>query len=357
MKGIGWGEITKMKKKIIKGVYFEITSKCNLHCPYCYHGDKLNEVNSSSIMLDVYLKVIKDVVDLGGEFIHLSGGEPFLHNEIINFAKIAKYNNLEVKVSTNGTNLSSFETNELSLIDEISIAIDGVNADEHDSTRGSGSFSLVEKNLYKMKKGGIINKITLAIILRKNNYNKIVSFINYALKWNVLGINFDILHDSVNLKNNFFQKEQLNSSDVLAAQKEIEKCKARNNLKLDIVPPKNIGGDCPFYYDEPLLIRIDYNGNVFLCQGFCGDDFSVGNINQCTLKEILYSSNCNETLNFFKNRINLIEECQRCFLKNSFCKGGCVADAYYIQNDCLCTDGWCDVRMKKFAKQLLSHKR
>lgn len=73
-------------------------------------------------------------------------------------------------------------------------------------------------------------------------------------------------------------------------------------------------------------ISLNYDGKVYLCDSFNGDDkFCLGNIQEEKLINILNSSLVEE----FKNRkIEDIKECAECSNKN-ICLHGCVAKEYY----------------------------
>jgi pyruvate formate lyase activating enzyme len=88
------------------------TNNCNFKCPFCYNKD-LVFGNSESInkkdILD-YLEIRKGLI----EGLVISGGEPFLQNDLIDFIREVKEIGYLIKIDTNGT----FPKKILELIDE-----------------------------------------------------------------------------------------------------------------------------------------------------------------------------------------------------------------------------------------------
>ena len=72
----------------------ELTSKCNERCIHCYipHEDKLYNIDNN-----LYFQTIKQLKDIGIISISLSGGEPMLHPNFLEFLKYAQDSDFYVK--------------------------------------------------------------------------------------------------------------------------------------------------------------------------------------------------------------------------------------------------------------------
>ena len=70
----------------IVGVYCEITSRCNQHCPYCYNEKYSKEF--SELTIDDIKKIAKELDLLHISGVTLSGGEPFLHSDLYNVLEV-----------------------------------------------------------------------------------------------------------------------------------------------------------------------------------------------------------------------------------------------------------------------------
>ena len=76
---------------------------CNLRCPYCHNADLvLRPQTLPAFPLDYFvdfMKVRKDWL----EGICVTGGEPLIHEDIAEFFRVIKKQNLLIKLDTNGT--------------------------------------------------------------------------------------------------------------------------------------------------------------------------------------------------------------------------------------------------------------
>lgn len=80
-------------------LHFELTNKCNLRCKHCYNIDYLTS-DASELSFDEIKKIIDIAKSLGCNDIGLSGGEPFMHKDIM---KIIDYvSEYPIHILTNG---------------------------------------------------------------------------------------------------------------------------------------------------------------------------------------------------------------------------------------------------------------
>lgn len=98
------------------------TIGCNFKCPFCYNKNlvegKLKEISEDEIFL--YLKKRQGLVD----GVAITGGEPLIQKDIIDFIKKIKSLNYLVKLDTNGTNPEKLkELIDKKLIDYVSMDI------------------------------------------------------------------------------------------------------------------------------------------------------------------------------------------------------------------------------------------
>ncbi|MEG0994577.1 MAG: anaerobic ribonucleoside-triphosphate reductase activating protein [Bacilli bacterium] len=100
------------------------TQGCDFRCPFCQNSDLLNNNNAESIISEeevfLYLKKRQNVLD----GICISGGEPLLQKDILDFIKKIKALGFKVKLDTNGNSPSKLkELLDLSLIDYVAMDI------------------------------------------------------------------------------------------------------------------------------------------------------------------------------------------------------------------------------------------
>ena len=92
-------------------VALEITGRCNLNCKYCF-SDKCNK--------DMHLSDVKKVLDQVDNMnvfeVCISGGEPFLHPNILEIFDYCSKKKFNVSIVTNGTLLDEKTIKELDKI-------------------------------------------------------------------------------------------------------------------------------------------------------------------------------------------------------------------------------------------------
>lgn len=74
-----------MSKNIIKSICWDITSRCNECCGFCYRNPNIKELD-----LDSNKIILKKLIDFGVDKISFVGGEPFLYTELFELLKWGK---------------------------------------------------------------------------------------------------------------------------------------------------------------------------------------------------------------------------------------------------------------------------
>lgn len=135
-------------------VQWHITDKCNLQCTHCYRNEKIEDLPLSD------LKVIADTVVEGlytmnvSPLIALSGGEPFLREDIFDLVAYLYEKGIKtIVVETNGTVITPHVIqllNEYSPpITAIQVSLDG-GPTINDQIRGKGAFKRAVRGLKRV---------------------------------------------------------------------------------------------------------------------------------------------------------------------------------------------------------------
>ena len=133
----------------------ELTSKCNERCIHCYipHEDKLYNIDDN-----LYYSVIKQLKDIGIISVSLSGGEPMLHPNFLEFLKYAQDSDFYVKVFTNLTLLNEEIIKQIMKNNRTSVYVSlySMNEVNHDAiTQMKGSFNKTKSNILKLIENNI----------------------------------------------------------------------------------------------------------------------------------------------------------------------------------------------------------
>lgn len=100
------------------------TTGCNFACPFCHNSGLVTKIDTSTLIsteeVIAHLKKRKGIIDA----IVISGGEPTLQPDLIDFIKSLRELDISIKLDTNGTNLPILkELVENNLIDYVAMDI------------------------------------------------------------------------------------------------------------------------------------------------------------------------------------------------------------------------------------------
>ncbi|MDD7315703.1 MAG: radical SAM protein [Bacilli bacterium] len=146
--------------------YFDYTSKCNMHCSYCYNRDNLNDITMPKNMVK---KVFDDFYDLGIMRVHLAGGEPTIDYEgLKNYLEYGNSKNMHISIATNGSMLNDdiCELLTKSNLISVSISIDSSIEEINDVKRGKQSFKRAYEGIIKLLKYKYKNHSNIEICIK-----------------------------------------------------------------------------------------------------------------------------------------------------------------------------------------------
>ena len=271
-----------MSKRFSK-IYIEITNYCNLACSFCSRDKRDKKEMSVSEFRDVIDKV-KDYTD--SIYLHVKG-EPLLHSKLDEILNICDENNMNVRITTNGTLLS--KRKELLLkhhIKQINISLHSENNNTNyyeDVFNVGDELSKKITIIYRIW----INKLSTKIV------DKIIE--HYKLK-----------------------------NDIIKKIKNDKNIKIKDNIYLDkdsefkwpkIDNKKSENGTC---LGTKSHIAILSNGIVTICCLDSDGIVNLGNIFNNSLSDILDSQLFQEINNGFKKNILVCDLCKSCTYRNRF---------------------------------------
>ena len=111
-----------------RSVELEITSKCNLYCTYCSHFSSEGDVGTE---LDTgeWCRFFEELGELGVMNVLLTGGEPFLREDIQEIIRGIVKNRMRFSANSNGACISDDLArflSQTSRCDQVQISIDGI---------------------------------------------------------------------------------------------------------------------------------------------------------------------------------------------------------------------------------------
>ena len=132
-------------------VKIKLTWQCNLRCKMCnvWRQDRENWLT-----LPVLQSLTDELVELGTQKIHLSGGEALLRSDIFEIIDTFSRRGMQVNLTTNGTLLSKEMAARLaeSGIRNVSVSLDGATPAVHDDLRGKGNWKRTLKGIRNLRR-------------------------------------------------------------------------------------------------------------------------------------------------------------------------------------------------------------
>lgn len=162
--------------------FIELTYKCNLRCIHCYRGEGVNSSCASNVFLEKerVIHLIDEIEHIGAVEVIFTGGEPFLHPNILDILKYATSKNFLVTVLTNGNYLSNIEkVKELKECDiyDIRVSIYGCEENHDVMTTIKGSYKRSIQALRNLNKTlGIGTAVYVVTRLNYVDHEKVINF-------------------------------------------------------------------------------------------------------------------------------------------------------------------------------------
>lgn len=273
----------------------ELTSKCNLMCPFCYNSSEYN-TNNNDLAPTVFTKLVEYIVKSGGIFqCIISGGEPTLVLEnFFELLDMLKKDGTSLALISNGAGINEENIDYYGRYDWdwVQISIDSSNSAKHDAIRGvSGTYEQAIKALSLLKEKDV--PLIIASVISDYNIKDMTELVELAIKHGAKEIIFSEVIPSGRASN---QKFELSKSNAVLYQNTITELKYK--YKNDIIVTKAASYKEQLLHSEkyvPLSCIVRPNGDVKLD---CVLPFVIGNISK------------ENFLNIWENAYRLVQSTQ-----------------------------------------------
>ena len=163
----------------------EITSRCNLRCRYCYFFEN-SALDYRELSTDEWLQFFDECGRCAIMNVTLSGGEPFMREDLTELIKGIIRNRMRFSILSNGSlvrdEMAAFIA-ESGRCDSIQISVDGSSGEIHDAYRGKGAFSGAIQGIRCLQQHGLETAVRITIHRRNVYYlEDIVRFLLEELK-------------------------------------------------------------------------------------------------------------------------------------------------------------------------------
>lgn len=303
-------------------VSWQITHRCNLRCTHC--TDYSNEEPSSAACQSL-------IDDLGREkvfILSLTGGEPFVREDLVELVSRAHRWGMMTVIATNGIKvdpdtLASLRSSGTSAI---AVSLDGVDAETHEAHRGPGTFDRARTALQMISDAGI--HPILSVALDGDNVHQLRDIFDLAIRLKCERVKVQaVLHPRAIAGHIGYElalsRDQL--QEVSQASQEV--CSRLNDPEfvtyscythyLGSLQHPQFLSSCPAGSNK---VTIRYNGDVLLCDLMPAS--VIGNVWTNSLGVIWRSASSERAL--WQSPRQYGGTCSSCCHLGA-CKGGCLA--------------------------------
>ncbi len=343
----------------LRQIYFYLTKGCNLKCRHCWIAPEYQSPDNNLPVLDLELfhSILKQAKPLGLLGIKLTGGEPLLHPQINEILETVRCEKLNLAVETNGilctpeiADKMRESTDKLS----VSVSLDGFDAETHDWVRGvDGSFEAALAGVRNLVKAGVNPQIIMSV-MRKNKEH-VEPIVRLAEQLEASSVKFNPVQPTARGDAMHKAMETLTIEELYELGIWVEDClSTTTDLRLVYTRPMAF---------RPLSKMFGDNGNGCGTCGILGilGVLADGSYSLCGIGEhvpdLVFGHADEDRLEHVWTKSQVLEELREGFptkmegicgdcLMNAICKGSCIAQNYYRNNNLWAPYWYCEEAQK-----------
>ncbi|MBU7041533.1 MAG: radical SAM protein [Theionarchaea archaeon] len=331
------GECTHLSAPITTCI--EVTHACNLNCPHCLfaagkkHPDELTTEEIKALYDEwADMKVFK---------VNISGGEPFMREDIVEILNYGNEVGLQQYVITNATLITEDIFQLIPRNIKFGVSLDGFQ-ETHDRIRGKGSFArtaeVVEMFLREGTKFGI--NVTMCQINKGEAERLMTHWLDRGIKVSLSPV-LPFGRSSEHQKQLWLRKEDADDF-IRMRELKIRRVKSRDRNLYGGPHPLHVD-DMPELFQRAFLacegartdVWVRFDGNVYPCADTAAlEEFCMGNLRDESFKEIWENGRGGTA--FRQITKDSFSECKTCDVED-VCNFRCAALSYSMFNDfCVC---------------------
>jgi len=312
----------------ISALQFELSSRCNERCIHCYIPSAKKQTGSD-MPIEKVKSIIDEFAEMGGIHITLSGGEAFLHKDILEICKYCREKDLKISILSN---LISLKDDQIPILKEVNLSIIQTSLYSmdpliHDTiTTVKGSWQKTKEAIEKLVAADIPVQISCPLMkANKDGYKEVLA---YAQQLKIKAQTDYIMMAQANLETgNLANRLSLEETEKVI--RDIIEYDLDYKQELMLKRPRSSEFEfnkerfsrqpvCGVGYDN---CCITVNGDVYPCAGW--QDYVLGNVYNQSLKDIWVKSEKikqlrNITQSSFPKCLDCeaFDYCSRCLVRN-----------------------------------------
>jgi sulfatase maturation enzyme AslB (radical SAM superfamily) len=163
-------------------------TRCNIECRHCFNSSGPRETSFGLMTLDMVSRAIAAAAACGVREIYFTGGEPFLHPQLLEMITCA-LTVAPTTVLTNGMLISDRIADTLAAITvearyslEVRVSLDGYTEEMNDAIRGCGVFRLTLAGAVRLARRNVLPLITIVRTWGEDDELEMVSAFSRVLR-------------------------------------------------------------------------------------------------------------------------------------------------------------------------------
>lgn len=266
---------------MLKEISIEITRKCTNNCVHC--SSMSTEKCTEMLDFTKFKEIVSDAKKLGAKTICFSGGEPFLHKDIVEMIRYVSSLKMQSYIYTSGivfddnnerTSLSREILSSISpYVTKIIFNIEAANEKTYDLVMGTkGCFQYLLTSISEAKKCSIL--LEAHFVPMKVNINEIYDVVNLCEKKSISKLSFLRLVTHGRAKLNISHIE-LSNDEYNMIKNNLVLLKKHSKIDIRIGLPLELEKSCIKCEAACGKLNINYNGIVFPCEVFKNDETGI----------------------------------------------------------------------------------
>lgn len=162
----------------IENVDWQITSRCNRMCPYCFGPNGFNDLSLSDAK-----RIVDLLAKMGVKQIGFTGGEPLLYPYIAEVIDYVATNGINIYLSSNCDYYEKYANLIKEKVSILGVPLDGALPELHDLIRGNDSFQNVTSAISDICNSFGNIKIKVGTVLVNNNECELENIEKYLFKF------------------------------------------------------------------------------------------------------------------------------------------------------------------------------
>ncbi|MFQ6050350.1 MAG: GTP 3',8-cyclase MoaA [Candidatus Hydrothermarchaeota archaeon] len=252
----------------IRSLRVSVTQRCNLNCIYCHREGESN--TEEEIELEDLLKFLKLVKEYKIRKMKISGGEPLLRKDLLEFIAESSGVFKEVSMTTNGTLLEDFAQDLKDCgLSRVNVSLDTLRNEIYKKITGKDMLDKVLKGIEEAVDNDL-NPVKINMVVMSLNKDEIEDLAEFSSKNSTILQLIELLKTDGNQK--FFEENYLSLSEIEEVlKKKAEKVYTRqlhnrrkyivNGAEIEVVRPMDNSEFCM----HCTRIRITSDGKIKPC--------------------------------------------------------------------------------------------